>query len=68
MKKTDIPHAVGEELVSGFPDSILHVKTNLPEHFGETGFNAERKRELLQAVAVRVRDDDLQGYQVHWSH
>jgi transcriptional regulator with XRE-family HTH domain len=61
-----IPHSTNSFVERGFPNSILHITTALPEQYGQPGFDAQAKQELLQAVAKAVAAEDLQGYKVHW--
>lgn len=67
MQPSDLPHALGETVVPGWPKSTLHVATGLPEHSYEPGFDAAAKQELLRAVAERAANEDLL-HRVHWGH
>jgi hypothetical protein len=68
MNPTKLPHALGETVVRGFPNHVLHVATTLAENYGESGFNAQAKHALLQAVARRVYADGLGAYRIHWNY
>ena len=62
-----IPHAHTVNIIKDPPRELLHVGTSLPEFPDQPGFSAEKKQHLLQAVARKVSDLGLDGYQIHWS-
>jgi hypothetical protein len=64
---SEIPHARIVNVIKDPPLQVLHVGTELPERPLSQGFSAEKKQELLKAIAEKVARECLDGYKVHWS-
>ncbi len=65
MAVTEIPHAISTFVERGFPKSILHVNSSLAK--GPAFIDAGPRYDMLVAVSKKVAENELDGYQIHWS-
>ena len=68
MKEIKIPHAKTAfvDSSSQTPREILVVVTDLPEH-SPAGPEADKRHEMMKAVAAAVEEHRLQEYKIRWS-
>lgn len=67
MPEITIPHAINTFIETDPPRKILYVVTSLAQSFGQTGFDAGAKQDMMVAISRAVAANSLDHYEVHWS-